>query len=736
MGPLTEEAQIARLKSELNRLKNENADLNKELEKHKIIFNQALDAIIIFDQEMNFIDANEAACLLFAEEREVLLQHSLYDYLALFPHEEMVRQRGILTEKGVLSEEIVIKLKNGQLKFIEFSAKRKAFGDYDLSIMRDVSSKKLLERERSINEKMFQDLFHRAPDGIVIYDAHGRLVDANTSFCQSFELQKNQLSSYRLKDFIDKDNSFKIENSWSLLAKSEKAKGDLPVRLKSGTRKIFEFTTTANVMNGYFMAIMRDITDKRTMESKLNKSEARFREVFENAMDAIVIWDHSGKIIKANEWAAKIFEMPMEGLLKSTITDFLDPEDPRYLSAFKHYVKTGSIRRELRFHMPNGQCKELEFTSKANVFGGQHLTILRNVSDRIRMEKELRQSEEKFREIFNGAMEGIVLFDSEYNILAANPVSAKIFDMTHEQMKECNLHSLLFRDENELPFDFLLDYQEEAERKEEITFLSRHGHKRVLDFSIKLNLNENMHLAIFRDVTERKELEDRLRKSDTLNVVGELAAGIAHEIRNPMTALKGFIQLLEGSVKDDFSMYFNVIKSELTRIESIITEFLVLAKPQAVHFEQNSIVKIMKETMELLNAQAIFSNVQLELRESGEIPSIYCEPNQMKQVFINILKNAIEVMPNGGMVKTILKMKDSQNLCIQISDEGNGIPEDKLKRLGEPFYTTKDRGTGLGLMVSYKIIEEHCGQVTVESEVGKGTTFYITLPAGSGGTDT
>jgi len=237
-----------------------------------------------------------------------------------------------------------------------------------------------------------------------------------------------------------------------------------------------------------------------------------------------------------------------------------------------------------------------------------------------------------------------------------------------------------------------------------------------------------MNLAVFRDVTEKRELEEQLRKSDTLNVVGELAAGIAHEIRNPMTALKGFIQLLEGSVKDDFSMYFNVITSELSRIESIITEFLILARPQAIKFSEKDLSIIMKETTELLNAQAILVNVQMILDIEDNLPLIYCEPNQLKQVFINVLKNAIEVMPNGGQIDVKIKQKDEDNLLVSITDRGSGISEDKIKRLGQPFYTTKERGTGLGLMVSYKIIEEHQGQVDVESEEGKGTTFHIMLP--------
>ncbi len=135
-------------------------------------------------------------------------------------------------------------------------------------------------------------------------------------------------------------------------------------------------------------------------------------------------------------------------------------------------------------------------------------------------------------------------------------------------------------------------------------------------------------------------MEEQLRKSDTLNVVGQLAAGIAHEIRNPMTALKGFIQLLQGSIGNDceqYDMYFHVIMSELKRIESIITEFLVLAKPQAIHYERGDVVKIMQETVDLLSVQATMHNIQIKATYE-QVPLIYCEPKQLKQVFINILK--------------------------------------------------------------------------------------------------
>lgn len=145
-------------------------------------------------------------------------------------------------------------------------------------------------------------------------------------------------------------------------------------------------------------------------------------------------------------------------------------------------------------------------------------------------------------------------------------------------------------------------------------------------------------------------------------------------------------------------------------------------------YEEKHVTQIMRDTIDLLNAQANLSNVQIHLDLIDDIPPIYCEPNQLKQVFINILKNAIEVMPDGGNIFVTIRTLDQDHVLISLRDEGIGMTEDKLKRLGEPFYTTKERGTGLGLMVSYKIIEEHQGEIMVESEEGKGTVFHLTLP--------
>lgn len=238
----------------------------------------------------------------------------------------------------------------------------------------------------------------------------------------------------------------------------------------------------------------------------------------------------------------------------------------------------------------------------------------------------------------------------------------------------------------------------------------------------------DMILCVSTDITERRKTEELLRTSEKLSMAGELAAGVAHEIRNPLTSLRGFVQLLQRKGEESHQKYLDIMLSEMDRINDIVNEFLLLSKPQAVTFQRRPLAGIMEQVMFLLESQANLNNVTIEMDNGSDPLYIHCEENQIKQVFINLMKNGIESMPNGGRIRIETRLAGNGFIRIRFQDEGSGLSQELLQKLGQPFYTTKEKGTGLGLMVSFKIIETHRGTISFQSELGRGTTIDVMLP--------
>ncbi|WP_458414114.1 ATP-binding protein [Schinkia sp. CFF1] len=237
-------------------------------------------------------------------------------------------------------------------------------------------------------------------------------------------------------------------------------------------------------------------------------------------------------------------------------------------------------------------------------------------------------------------------------------------------------------------------------------------------------------VGITEDISRIIEREELLSRSEKLSTVGQLAAGIAHEIRNPLTSIKGFLQIIrsEGSASP---AYTKIMLDELDRIESIINEFLFLAKPQQeIKFEIQPLKQILDQVINLMQAEANLKGIEIkvELAELGTL-KVKGNANHLKQAFINIIKNSLEAIQTKGTI--LIKGQVNQPLsmiCIQIIDDGPGISPERLKKLGEPFFSTKEKGTGLGLMITRKLLEDHMGELLFESELGKGTVANVCLP--------
>lgn len=247
----------------------------------------------------------------------------------------------------------------------------------------------------------------------------------------------------------------------------------------------------------------------------------------------------------------------------------------------------------------------------------------------------------------------------------------------------------------------------------------------------KMNLKVQQIYTTITDETEKHVLKQKLKHQSNLEMIGQMAATIAHEIRNPMTSINGFIELLKINSTGENTKYLSIMKSEIERMDKILSEVLSLSKPVERQTEVFSVTKITKELIEIMNPLANQNNISLQVKAEMPINSmILGNENRIKQMLMNLVKNAIEDMDNGGNITIFLKnIKDK--IQVTVCDEGRGIEKEVIANLFQPFFTTKTNGTGLGLQLVKQVVEEHNGTIYVNSVVNEGTSFVIELPLAS-----
>ncbi|MEH7749449.1 ATP-binding protein, partial [Neobacillus drentensis] len=220
---------------------------------------------------------------------------------------------------------------------------------------------------------------------------------------------------------------------------------------------------------------------------------------------------------------------------------------------------------------------------------------------------------------------------------------------------------------------------------------------------------------------------EELRQKEKLAVVGQMAAAIGHEIRNPLSSLRGFTQLQQERYPNT-NEYYPIMIQEIDRINTIVNDLMYIGKPRVIKFEKASIEEVVAYTLSITQQQAERQGVTVETIMAGPLPPIECDEKQLKQVFINLIKNAIEAMPEGGRIEIRVQVIEKQKMVVSIQDEGSGIKDENILNLGEPFFTTKADGTGLGLMVTNQIIKDHNGELNIDSKINKGTRVIVSLP--------
>ncbi|MEB3102612.1 PAS domain-containing sensor histidine kinase [Ferviditalea candida] len=461
--------------------------------------------------------------------------------------------------------------------------------------------------------------------------------------------------------------------------------------------------------------------------------ELFYQLIAEHTSDLISIMDLNGIIQNATPSHQCVLGIEFESFEQTCVFDYIHPDDlPIVKDAFQLLVETRQpIILQIRYRHANGSYLQLKCRLKPLLTEDNGdaliLAICRDITKRAMMENALMETESKYRSLVEESLVGVYITQN-WILQYVNPCFARIYGYEVDEMIGTEVLSYIVPEQREFVADIIrkrLDnnstppYQMQIIKKDgSIAHLEVHGALTVYN-------GKPATTGTVVDITDRIKSEQAVRRSEKLAVVGELAAGIGHEIRNPLTAIKGFLQLMDLEKLKNME-YRNFILTEIDRVNLIVNEFMMLAKPQVRKYEEHALATILNEVVTLLSSQAALVNVEIVTRFESDGVMI-CDKNLFKQVFVNLIKNAIESMPKGGRVVVQLECLN-QTHVIRVTDEGCGIPESRIHRLGEHFYSTKEKGTGLGLMTSFKIIQEHNGEVRIESALDRGTTVEIILP--------
>ncbi|MEK3733888.1 MULTISPECIES: ATP-binding protein [Paenibacillus] len=343
----------------------------------------------------------------------------------------------------------------------------------------------------------------------------------------------------------------------------------------------------------------------------------------------------------------------------------------------------------------------------------------------------------KYENILENLDSGIILFDADGVLTFVNVQMAKLLGVPRKSLTGCTLTQLLRHPQ-------LSRFKKKKILRlfRETIFHRRRFHELVDEYGrswlITMTYGDQMEgdfLISVKDVSDFKQIEQTAYQNDKLAMLGKISASIAHEIRNPLTSIRGFIQLLRPHLvtlgKDE---YARIILTEIDRANDIIYEFLNSSKPSAPETTVISVSSLLKEVVLLTESEALMKGCQIILHTDEEPPTfISVDVKQIKQVILNIIKNALDAIDErehddvSGRIEISTQLRDKHvNICI--SDNGGGMDQNTLNHLFNPFFTTKESGTGLGLSVSYRIIKNHGGSISVDSQVGAGTEFVITFP--------
>ena len=347
---------------------------------------------------------------------------------------------------------------------------------------------------------------------------------------------------------------------------------------------------------------------------------------------------------------------------------------------------------------------------------------------------------DRYETVLDSLPDGILVCDENHCLIMANKAAQRLIPMNHVETSTVPLWSAVLE---ELVLDFFKETLLSGDRVQDREIdVEAQGQNRLLSISVLPLVRSHRitgSLIYIENITEKRNREARLRRAENLASLTTLAAGVAHEIKNPLGSISIHLQLMQKALsknqgtraEDDsgglFGKYINVLNEEVERLNHIVVDFLFAVRPMSLELREVDINVLIAELVEFVRPEMEQSRIRIFLELEANLPPILMDERYMKQALLNLIKNAQAAMSEGGLL-TIATIRDENEIRISVCDTGVGISGENLKKIFEPYFTTRETGSGLGLTLVFKIIREHQGEISVDSQEGSGASFDITLP--------
>jgi PAS domain S-box-containing protein len=590
-----------------------------------------------------------------------------------------------------------------------------------------------------------EELFEISSDYCFLIDKHGNILECNQATLNALDYTKTDILKKNLTELLTDGYNVTFQKVLESSLKN-KSTGNIECEFNTKTNDSLNISLSLSILKSkhndepMIYVNARDITEQRRAQKQL----LRFANALHYTVNPTEITDPDGKLIYVNPAFERVTGYSKQELIG---------QNPGILNSGKHTkefwrnvwktieagkVWTGEIENKHKDGRPIYEqliiSPIIDTSGKIIGYLGTH----QDMTEQRRLEAELRERQLYLSTILQDSADAIIGLDLGHRICSWNKGAEKIYGYKEQEVLDKNFSMLV-------PFELV--HSGELEKIDQIVrekgYISNYETERLTKDGKRISIQLTRTLikdskgkiigssAIVRDVTELKRLKRQISHAEKLSVVGQLAAGIAHEVGNPLTSISSLVQIIQMTTNDTFAKEkLELVKNQINRIAKTIRELVDFSRPSNYEVKLTDLNKVIQDALNIVRYGKKSKDINFVLTLDTDLPRITLVQDQIIQVFINLLLNAVDAMEGKPGEIKISSVSHNQSIQVMVSDNGKGIPDEIKIKIFEPFFTTKKvgEGTGLGLWVSYGIVKNFGGEIDVDSEVGLGSTFTVSLP--------